>query len=45
MEAKIFKFEKEKNNKWYPLDVMRSSISAKDEQHELVMIARGKGIE
>ncbi len=37
-------FYQEKNNKWYPLDVMRSSISAKDEQHELVMIAREKAL-
>ena len=37
-------FYQEKNNKWYPLDVMRSSISAKDDQHELVMIARKKAM-
>jgi len=33
-------FYQEKNDRWYPLDVMRYSISAKDDQHQFVMIAR-----
>jgi hypothetical protein len=31
---------KESNDKWYPLDVMRNSIAAKQAEHPLVFNAR-----
>jgi hypothetical protein len=37
-------FYKEKNDKWYPIDLLRNVISAKKEEHQLVFEARQEAI-
>lgn len=37
-------FYKEKNDKWYPIDLLRNSVSVKKDEHQLVFEARQEAI-
>jgi hypothetical protein len=37
-------FYKEKNDKWYPIDVLRNIVSVKKDEHQLVFEARQEAI-